>query len=97
MIRVVGINMKQNNQENNNIIFGRLEGLRNTPKGGYGLVLARKAKKGEKFLLAGWTSLGQWLQLTFPPHPFFHVFAKTLYVHFVPTGKHLDIACFFHD
>jgi hypothetical protein len=26
MIPAVGINMKQNNQENNNILFGRLEG-----------------------------------------------------------------------
>jgi hypothetical protein len=28
------------------------------------------------------------------PPPFFCVFAKTLYVRFVPTGEHLDIACF---
>ncbi len=28
---------------------------------------------------------------------FFRVFAKTLYVRFVPTDEHLEIACFFHD
>ena len=48
----VGINTKQNNQENNNISFGRLEGLRNT-KGGFGRVLVIKAKKGKNFSSAG--------------------------------------------
>jgi len=46
----------KNKQENNNITFGRLEGSRNT-KRGFGRVLARKAKKGEKFWSAGSTGL----------------------------------------
>jgi len=33
MIRAVGTNMKQNNQENNIICFGRLEGSWNTKRG----------------------------------------------------------------
>ncbi len=48
--------MKQNNQENNNIIFGILK-ARGIPTGGFGRVLARKAKTGEKFWSAGSTSL----------------------------------------
>jgi hypothetical protein len=35
---------------------------------------------------------GRWLQLTF-----FHFFAKTLCVCFVPGGDHLSIACIFHN
>ncbi len=49
MIRAVGINTKQNNQEN--VIIFVLGGCkaRGIPKGGFGRVLAIKAKKGEKF------------------------------------------------
>ena len=50
------INTKQNNNQVNNICFGRLEGSRNT-KRGFGRVLARKAKTGEQFLSAGSTGL----------------------------------------
>ena len=48
--------MKQNNQENNNIIFGIWK-ARGIPTWGFGRVLARKAKKGETFWSAGSTSL----------------------------------------
>ena len=48
--------MKQNNQENNNIIFGIWK-ARGIPTWGFGRVLARKAKTGEKFWSAGSTSL----------------------------------------
>jgi hypothetical protein len=61
MIRAVGINTKQNNQKK---IFGWLEGLRNA-KRGFGACLARKAKKGEMFLLAGSTGLRPVLSQTF--------------------------------
>ena len=44
MIRAVGTNTKQNNQENNNTFFGRLEGSRNTKRGGFGRDLARKKR-----------------------------------------------------
>ncbi len=52
MIHAVGINMEKNNQENNKLFFGRLEGSRIT-KRGFGCGLAIKAKKGEKKVQAG--------------------------------------------
>ena len=57
MIRAVGINTKQNNQEN--VIIFVLGGYkaRGIPKGGFGRVLAIKAKKGEKFWSAASTGL----------------------------------------
>ncbi len=47
--------MNENKQENNNISFGRLDGrLEEYQKGFWAWrVLARKAKKGEKFSSAG--------------------------------------------
>ncbi len=45
MIHAVGINMKQNNQENNKQFFGLLEGLRNTKKG-FWECFSKKNKKG---------------------------------------------------
>jgi hypothetical protein len=62
MIRAVGINTKQNNHENNIIFLGGWKS-RGIPKGGFGHVLARKAKKGEKFLLAGKAGLKMSYQL----------------------------------
>ena len=57
MIRAVGINTKQNNQENNKIfVLGGCK-ARGIPKGGFGRVLAIKAKKGEKFSSAASTGL----------------------------------------
>ncbi len=44
MICAVGINTKQNYQENNNILFGRLEGSRN-PKRGFWACFSKKSKK----------------------------------------------------
>ena len=58
MIRAVGINMKQNNQENNNILFGRLEGSKNT-KRGFWARFSEKRKKGEKFWSAVSTGLNE--------------------------------------
>ena len=48
MIHAVGINTKQNNQENINIFWGGWK-ARGIPKGGFGCVLARKAKKVKSF------------------------------------------------
>jgi hypothetical protein len=44
MIHAVGINMEQNNQENNKLLFGKLEGLRNT-KRGFWVCFSDKSKK----------------------------------------------------
>jgi hypothetical protein len=52
MKRAVGINTKQNNQENVYIFLGRLDGSRNT-KRGFWVCFSEKSKKGEKFLSAG--------------------------------------------
>ncbi len=49
MIRAVGINTKQNNQENNNILFGRLEGSRITKKGVLGVFWREKQKMVKSF------------------------------------------------
>jgi len=56
MIRAVGINKKQNNKEKNIFYLGGWK-ARGIPKGVSGLVLAIKAKKGEKFRSAGSTGL----------------------------------------
>ena len=56
MMRAVGINTKQNNQEHNTFGGGGWK-ARGIPKGGFGRVLARKAKKGETFLSAVSTGL----------------------------------------
>jgi len=50
--------VNKNNQENNNIIFGRLEGLRNTKRGLWAC-FGEKSKKGESFLSAGSTVCNQ--------------------------------------
>ena len=52
MIHAVGINMEQNNQENNKLFFGRLEGSRNT-KRGFWVCFSKKSKKRGKFYV-GW-------------------------------------------
>ena len=52
MIHAVGINMEQNNQENNKLFFGGLEGSRNT-KRGFRACFSEKSKKGENFTSAG--------------------------------------------
>jgi hypothetical protein len=48
MIHAVGINMEQNNQENNKLFFGRLEGLRNT-KRGFRVCFSEKSKQRGNF------------------------------------------------
>jgi hypothetical protein len=45
----MGINMNENIQESNNILFGRLEGSRITTRG-FWACFSNKNKKGEKFL-----------------------------------------------
>ena len=52
MTRAVGINTKQNNQENNTISFGRLDGSRNT-KRGFGACFSDKSKNTEE-VFVGW-------------------------------------------
>ena len=51
---------------------------------------SKKVPKGVTQLIT-W-NWGQWLQLTF-----FCFITKTSYVHFVPGGVHLGIACLFHS
>ena len=52
MIHAVGINMEQNNQENNKLFFGKLEGSRNT-KRGFWVCFSDKSKKRGKQCQAG--------------------------------------------
>ena len=47
MICAVGINTKQNNQENNNILLGRLEGSRNITRRGFWACFSEKRKKSD--------------------------------------------------
>jgi hypothetical protein len=58
MIHAVGINMEQNNQENNKLFFGKLEGSKNT-KRGFWVCFSEKSKKGENFTSAGRFGLRQ--------------------------------------
>ena len=51
-MRECKINMKQNNNQVNNIFEGMLEGSRNT-KRGFWACFSKKIKKGEKFSYAG--------------------------------------------
>ena len=52
MIHAVGINMEQNNQENNKLFFSTLEGSRIT-KRGFWVWISDKSKKGGNFKSAG--------------------------------------------
>jgi hypothetical protein len=52
MTRDVGINAKQNNQEHNTILFGRLDGSGNT-KRGFWACFSDKSRKTEE-VFVGW-------------------------------------------
>jgi hypothetical protein len=53
MIHAVGINMKKNNQENNKLFFGRLEGSRITKRGFWVWFSDKSKKRGKKCGLEG--------------------------------------------